>query len=223
MRLRVAAVTAMMAMMAIMACAAPAFGQTREPRFEISAGALYIGGNDLGGRSADLVQNERGGGAYPVFESDNRVDAAPAFEARFGWRFGTRLTVEGGAFMSRPQLTARLTSDVENAPDATIVEDLSLYIFDAAAIVAFGRPEWRVTPFVRAGAGYVRQLHEDNVLVETGQAYHAGGGVTAWFGRGYRRMGLRLDARVYVLQGDVDLGASDRTVPAGGAAFVFAF
>jgi hypothetical protein len=219
MRLRVAA-----ALATLLAWVAPAFGQTRgEPRFEVSAGALFAGGNDLGNLSADLVENQTGGGAYPLFETDTRLGAAPAIEGRFGWRLTPRFTVEGGAFMSRPELSSRLTSDVEGAPDATVAEDLSLYIFDAAVIVAFGPPASSVTPFARAGVGYVRQLHEDNVLVETGVAYHVGGGATFWLGQRVRRMGVRVDARVLLLQGDVDLGNSGRTVPAGGAAFVFAF
>jgi hypothetical protein len=197
--------------------------QSREPRFEISGGAWFAGGHDLVGSSADLLPNQTGGGAYPVFKAETRQDGAPGFEARLGWRVTPRFIIEGGVFLSRPQLSSRLTADVEGAPDATIVEDLSLYIFDAAVLVPLGgTSDGRLTPFLRVGAGYVRQLHEDNVLVETGQAYHAGGGLTAWFGQG-RRAGVRVDARIYLLQGGVDLGTSTRTMAAGGGAFVFAF
>jgi hypothetical protein len=76
---------------------------------------------------------------------------------------------------------------------------------------------------LRAGAGYLRELHEENVLVETGQAYHVGGGATVWFGQRPQRAGLRLDARLYVLDGGIDLGTSTRTMATGGASMVFTF
>jgi hypothetical protein len=213
---------AAVSLLTLLLCSAPVHGQTRNPRFEISAGGLFAGGHDLTSTSADLVRNQQGGGDFPVFQSETRMDSAPALEGRVGWRLTSRLTIEGGVFFSRPQLTSRLTDDIEDAPDATIVEDLSLYIFDAAVLIPLGATDSRFSPFVRAGAGYLRQLHEGNVLVETGQAYHVGGGLTAWLGRS-TRLGLRMDARVYLLQGGVDLGESSRTMAAGGAGMVFAF
>lgn len=193
------------------------------PRFEISAGGMLAGGHDFGQTSADIVRNQVGGGGYQMFKAETRMDSASALESRLGWKLTPRFTVEGGVFLSRPQLVARLSGDVEGAPDLTAVEDLSLYIFEGAINIALGDPRrGRITPFARLGVGYVRQLHEDNLLVETGQAYHAGGGVTTWFGQG-RRAGLRLDARIYFLQGGVDLGTSSRNMAAGGGAFVFVF
>jgi hypothetical protein len=202
---------------------APASAQPREPRVELSAGGLFAGGYDLTSSSADIVRNEPGGGAYPVFDTDTRAESAPAFEARAGWRFAPRFTLEGGVLVGRPRLSSRLSGDVEGAPDATISEDVSQYIIDGAILATLGSLNGgRVVPFVRLGAGYLRELHEDNMLVETGQAYHAGGGLTAWLGAN-QRIGLRVDGRVYFLQGGIDLGKSSRTMAAGGGALVFAF
>jgi hypothetical protein len=207
----------------VLAWVAPASAQPRDPRLEVSAGGLFAGGYDLVSSSADLVTNQAGGGAYTVFDADTRAESAPAFEARAGWRLTERFTLEGGALVGRPRLASRLSSDVEGAPDATIYEDVSQYIIDAAVTAALGSlGGGRVTPFVRVGAGYLRELHEDNMLVETGQAYHAGGGLTAWFGAS-RRLGVRFDGRIYLLQGGIDLGTSSRTMAAGGGALVFAF
>jgi len=216
------AVAAAAMVCAIGGSAAPAAGQTRAPRLEISAGALFAGGYDLAGPDANITGNQTGGSDYTLFRSSTRVDAAGALEARAGWRLSRRFVVEGGVFASRPRLSARLTSDVEGIPDTTIAEDLSLYIFDAAILVNFGTRTGRAVPFVRAGVGYLRELHEDNVLVETGLAYHVGGGATFWLGR-RGRTGVRVDARVYVLRDGIDLDNGSRTVPAAGAAFVFAF
>ena len=38
----------------------------------------------------------------------------------------------------------------------------------------------RARPYLLAGGAYLRQLHEDQVLVETGQAWTAGAGLRLW-------------------------------------------
>jgi hypothetical protein len=98
-------------------------------------------------------------------------------------------------------------------------------VFDGAVVAHLGGLAFaggRGVPFLRAGAGYLRELYEDNVLVETGRAYHAGGGLTLWFGDG-RRIALRADGRVYVFDGGADLETGTRVAPAGGASLVVAF
>lgn len=195
----------------------------REPRIEISGGVLFVGGYSGGEKSADITANQTGGGPYTLFKSRSRIDSAPAIEARLGWRLSRVFTIEGGVFTARPQLTTRLTADVENAVDTTASEDLSVYIIDAAVLVNFvSKPEARVVPFARAGAGYVRELHEDNALVKTGSGFHAGGGVTIWF-NGRQTVGVRGDARVYVINGGIDLDGGTRTQGAGGGSIVVAF
>jgi hypothetical protein len=199
-----------------------AAAQTAAPRLEVSGGILYLTAQELGEQNADLTRNQIGGEPFTLFQSETRIGAAPGFEARIGWRLTRAFAVEGGVLLSRPQLTARLSSDVEGIPDVTVEEDLALYIFDGAVSVHFGPAGGAVVPFVRGGVGYVRELHEGNALLETGLAYHAGGGATFWFGD-RRRAGVRIDARLIVLDGGADLGNGARTVGAGGAAFVVAF
>lgn len=204
---------------------APASAQakpSRPPRFEVSAGGLFVGGYTGGQKDADLISNQTGGPPYTLFKSESRIESSAGIEARVGVRLSRMFTVEGGVFTSRPQLSTRLTGDVEGAPDATVSEDLSVYVIDAALMATFGKPGSAVTPFVRAGAGYLRELHEDNALVKTGQAYHFGGGVTFWLNP-RRTIGARADARVYVMRGGIDLDGGTRTQAAGGGAVVFAF
>ena len=43
----------------------------------------------------------------------------------------------------------------------------------------------RTRLYLLAGGGYLRQLHEDNVLVETGATGHAGGGARVWLAGGH--------------------------------------
>lgn len=203
----------------------PARAQARQPRFELSAGGVYGTGYDLGQEDANLIANP-GGGPYTLFESQTRADGGPGAEARIGFRLTPRLMIEGGALWLRPRLASRLTADLESAPDLTIREDLSRYIFDAALVATVGSfGGGRAMPFVRAGAGYLRDLHEGNVLVEEGQAYHVGGGVTLWLGgaTSRRRLALRLDARAYILDGGIDLGAGTRVMGIGGGSLVYSF
>jgi hypothetical protein len=197
--------------------------QPRTPNLEISVGALFVGGFAAGEKNADITANQTGGAPYTLFKSSSRIESAPAFEARVGFRISRLFTVEAGAFTGRPQLSTRLSADLEGAPDITASEDLSVYIIDAAILTNLSsKPGARVVPFVRAGAGYVRELHEANALVKTGRAFHAGGGITMWLNR-RQTIGARADARVYLISGGIDLDGGTRTQGAGSGAVVFAF
>lgn len=205
------------------AVSAQTFGRPQEPKLEISVGALFVGGFSGGEQNADITANQSGGAPYTLFKSRSRIDSAPAFEARLGWRLSRLFTIEGGVFIARPQLSTRLSADVESAPEITASEDLSVYIIDGAVLVSLtSKPQARVVPFLRAGYGYVRELHEDNALVETGSGFHAGGGITMWLNP-RQTLGVRADARVYVITGGIDLDGGTRTQGAGGASVVFAF
>jgi hypothetical protein len=68
---------------------------------------------------------------------------------------------------------------------------------------------WRLgdhaTPFVSAGAGYLRALHEDRVLVDEGALWHLGGGIDLVLRPSQSRaLGVRLDARAVFQRGIVD-------------------
>ena len=49
-------------------------------------------------------------------------------------------------------------------PTSTIEENLSQYLFDGSALWHFG--SGRAVPFVFGGAGYMRELHDADALVE---------------------------------------------------------
>lgn len=211
------------ALAAIILLLAPinAAAQRPEPRFELSGGGLFVGGYSLGSKDADLVTNQTGGPPYALFQADTDVDSTFGFEARVGVRLSRFFVAEGGILASRPRMATRLRSDVEGAPDTTATQDLSMYIIDGAILARFGTG--RLRPFVRVGAGYLRELHNDNSLVETGTAFHAGGGATFWLSEKRRRFGVRADARVYILRDGISLGDGSRTIGAGGAGVVFGF
>ena len=73
-----------------------------------------------------------------------------------------------------------------------------------------------LAPFVSGGAGYLRQLHEDRTLVETGQLYYAGGGARLWLRGGHDRtrpIGVRGEFRFTVRRQGIDFADKTRAYP----------
>lgn len=191
---------------------ASAIAQTAEPAIEVSIGGLWNGGYSLGARPATLTRNEPGGSPYVLFDTESRIASGAGLEARLGWRLGRSVSVEAGGSWSRAGLTTHLSGDVEDAPDLDSTEQFTQYVIDGAVVVHLTRLAFggrRGVPFVEAGAGYLRQLYEGNTLVETGAVYHAGGGVHVWLrstpAGWLKRLGVRVDGRVTVRTGGIDL------------------
>jgi hypothetical protein len=66
------------------------------------------------------------------------------------------------------------------------------------------------------GGGYLRQLHEGQLGVDTGSTLHAGGGVHYWMrgATGRRRpFGARAEARVVHRRGGIEFEGKGRTYP----------
>jgi hypothetical protein len=189
-------------------------------RLEVAFGTSWAGGYSLGSRDANLVRNQSPS-PYPLFTTENDLTHAIGLESRVGWRLFRTVTVEGSASWSRPRLESHVTADAEGAPAVTAIETLSQYTIDGSAVVRLTR--WRLgargVPFVLGGAGYVRQLHERDVFAQSGMQYHAGGGVKYGLAQrdtGFvRDVGLRLDGRLYVRRGGVDLDAARPWRPIG--------
>jgi hypothetical protein len=174
-------------------------------RFEASVGGLWLGGAELGAGDAELRRNNIPTSEFPLFSAGTRMDAAPGFDGRVAFWLTRALAVEAGFVMTRPVVRTRISDDAEDAEALTVEEDLDQYFVEAAGVLLLDRFRIgdRTIPFVSGGAGYLRQLHEGRVLVETGQVYHLGGGLRHWLrvrDRGFlRAAGLRLDARAYFL------------------------
>jgi hypothetical protein len=173
------------------------------PRFELAAGAAWLGGYGLGQRDATLTESGAPtGGRFVLFRTTSDIGAAPGLDARFGVRVTRRVTADVGVLYSRPELTTVITGDVEQAQSFTATGRLSEYVVEGSVRYQLVREtsRRRLLPFVSGGAGYLRQLSDDRTAVETGAVYHAGGGVLAPLRtrqRGaFRQLGLRGDVRV---------------------------
>ena len=188
-------------------------------------GGGLFGGASLDGPDADLRGSSNP--TYRLFASDPRLVNAAMFEARVAWRFARRYAVEGHGMYAGQDLRVSVTADAEGAPSITVAERIDRYIVDVGLVVLLD--ELRVAglePFAVAGAGYLRQLHEET-LVETGHLFHVGAGVKRSFftrrGRFLDGIGVRGDARVYLFGQGI---AGDDSQPpqfAATGSVVFAF
>jgi hypothetical protein len=129
-------------------------------------------------------------------------------EARAGVNLSRRVGIEARFGHTRPELRTSVAEDAEGAPALTIVERIDQYAIDGG--VVFRIDEWRLAglaPFVTAGAGYLRQLHTGQTLVEQGHSYYLGGGVRRAFLARDRHLvkaaGVRADVRLDLLSGGV--------------------
>jgi hypothetical protein len=144
-------------------------------RVQVGVGGGWLGGTVFGEQPADL--RSASGGPYRLFESETDLGSTGSFEARAGILFSRHFGVEGRVEFSKPEFRTLVTSDAEATGSFTTVEKIDHYVFDGGVVVRFA--EWdSVIPFASAGAGYVRQLHEGQALVQTGHLFYVGGGFT---------------------------------------------
>ena len=167
-----------------------------------------MGGARLGDTRADMLTNQvPTGGTSALFTTRTSIAAAPLAEGRVGVRLGGRWVVEAGLSVARPELRVDISADVEGAPGVTATSRLSQYIADGALQYRWhGR---RLTPFVTAGVGYLRQLDEPRTTAETGTVYYGGGGLRLALAPGagglLGSLALRGDARVLWLRQGITL------------------
>jgi len=215
--LALVAVVALVASTPVNAQQAP---ELRDNRLTISAGMMWSGGYDIGDSTAQLRGNGTGGTApsFTLFTADSRVSSATAPELRVGVSLTRRLVVEGGLTVTRPRIGVSIAGDPETAAQELPGEQLQQYLFDGGVTwqlpINFGR---RLAPFVIGGAGYLRQLHEDRTLAETGRIYYAGGGARYWLRGGHgttRPAGLRGEFRMNRRSDGIDFEDQMRTYPA---------
>lgn len=189
---------------------------------EISGGVVWTAGYDAGSRAATESPNSSTGGApLTLFSTSARVTPVTGVEGRAGVYLGARVSAEAAFQFSRPTLRVTLDDDFENAAAQEAVGGLSSYVVGGSVLYHFS--SGRVVPFVMGGAGYLRQLDEDNADVLTGNELHAGGGVKVWFGTGESRLGLRVDARASARSKSAGFEQKRRVLPVVSAGVIYLF
>jgi len=196
---------------------------------EASVGSGLFGASALGTADANLRANDTTVRPFRLFSSDSRFGAAPLLDVRGAYMFNRRFGTEGVFVFARPELRTSVSGDVEGAPALTIVERVDQYFVEGSLVIMFDelRLGRRTVPFVAAGVGYLRQLHEGLTLIEQGHLYHLGGGLKHWLivrdrGR-IKAAGVRVDARLYLLNRGVSFEDRPRPLGAVSGGFVVAF
>jgi hypothetical protein len=222
-------------MVLLFGCAHSAAGQgtTSLPSTKVSfgVGATLAGGHAIGDVTAELRGNAAG--APPPFRllrAESRIDGAAAIDGRVSVALTPAFAVEVGGTYASPQLVVAISEDAEAGEPVSAIEQLSQYAVEVSGILQLARSGWgsRARPYAIAGAGYLRQLHEGRLRLETGGTIHAGGGVQYWLRggpnqRGRRPVGVRFEARVVFRNGGIDFEDQARAYPALSALAFFGF
>ncbi|HKB12756.1 MAG TPA: hypothetical protein VKD69_18965 [Vicinamibacterales bacterium] len=193
-------------------------------RLELSAGAAWLGHESFG--SVDATETTNSGGTFKLFTASSELAAAAGFDARVGVRVAGTLVIEADASFGKPELRATIANDVEGAPGVTAAERVKQYTIGGGA-TWYVPTTSRLVPFAAGGAGYLRQLHERGILVETGRYYEIGGGVVYLLNAGrsgaLKATGVRVDVRANIFQDGVSLDGGTHVAPAIVGSLVFRF
>lgn len=193
--------------------------ELRQHRVTINAGAIVFGGYDIGMSSAKLRGNGTGltPAPFTLLTAGSSFSRATAPELRVGFSVTHRFTIEIGATRGHQKIGVALSGDAEAPAQVIPGEAIEQYLFDANVQwqlpISLGR---RLAPFVTAGGGHLRQLHEDRTFAETGQVYYAGGGARYWLRGGHGRAwpaGLRGEIHMNARRRGIDFEDKMRVFP----------
>ena len=195
---------------------APAF-QPR--RVTASVGAGLLGEYPIGTVDGTLRRNTTGTpSTFTLMRAESEIERATAFEARLAVALSRAFEIEVGGVYAAPQLTVTMSQDAEFDGAASASEKLAHYGFEASGVYLIPRVTFgtRMRPDLIGGGGYVRQLHEGRLRLETGNTIHLGGGLRYWFrggSPGRHAAGARAEARYVRRNGGIEFADSSRAFP----------
>jgi hypothetical protein len=205
-------------LLADVAAAQPALWRPWHP--VISIGGGWTGEEALGTVRAETRATGLGTltpSAFPLFTTESTLEAGPRAELAVAVPVTRTLLVEILGTAARPTLTTAISRDAEGAPATTAAEDVDDYSVGARVLyevprLAIGN---RARPYLLAGGAYRRQLHEDQVLVDTGQAWTAGAGLRLWLAgaRQGRSLGVTTEVAWQWRTGGISFTDGARGVP----------
>lgn len=153
----------------------------------VAVGGGMRGAEALGARTIETRAVAVGTATPPpftLFRSSSTLDAGGSAEAVLTLPVTPTLAVEVVGTAGRRTLATAITADAEGAPAAEASERIAEYQLGGRVSYLLPVGAWRRgRPFLAAGGAYLRQLHDDNVLVETGQAWSVAGGAHVWLRR----------------------------------------
>jgi hypothetical protein len=184
-----------------------------------SVGAAVLGGYPIGAVDGTLRRNVVGAPSpFTLLRAESEIERAAAFEARVAVALSRTFEIEAGGVYATPQLTVTVSQDAELDGAASASETLAHYAFEVSGVYLIPRVTLgaRMRPYLIGGGGYLRQLHEGRLRLETGSTIHAGGGVRYWLRGGaprQRAAGLRAEARYVRRAGGIEFAGASRAFP----------
>ena len=188
-------------------------------RFTIGGGIVWSGTYEIGDTAAELRGNGIGSNppVFTLFNAQSRITSMVAPEVRVGYSVTRRTALEFSLAYSRPRIAVAISEDAEASSQEMPGEKLEQYVIGGAVTWQLPlRAGNRVSPFVIGGGAFLRQLHEDRTLAETGQLFYAGAGARYFVRGGHgpgRSLGARADARVNFRRNGIDFEDRMRTYP----------
>jgi hypothetical protein len=201
--------------------AAPAY------RLEVGTGLIWMGSDPIGTRTA--TETTGAGGTTSLFNTSSELAGAAGFNGRIGVRLSRSLAAEAEASYLKPQLRIAISGDTEGAAAVTVSETIQQFTIGGNVRWMLPGRRWspRLAPFVLGGGGYMRQLHDQATLLETGHFYQFGAGVETLLkarrrfpGRG---VGARADVRAVVRGKGIAFDGGSKTSPAAGVSVFVRF
>jgi hypothetical protein len=210
---------------------APVF---RPGQIIVSGGGMLDGGHRVGDLTVTIPRNPSGGTApFTLLRAESKLGAAAGFDARVAYALTSAFALEVRGAYASPELGVTISQDDEMDGGAFASERVQQFAVDVSAIyqlpIAVSR---RARAYAIGGGGYLRQLHEGRLLVDTGQTIHVGGGVQYWLrgaaGRqslrpARRALGVRGEVRFVRRFGGIDFEERARSFPTVGALVFVAF
>lgn len=192
---------------------------------EVGGGGAFAQGFDMAARRAELSRGTPGD-RFDLFSTESRLDPAAGGYARLGVFITRAVSVEAGVRYATPTLAIRLFGDAESASDELATATITQYVFEGAVVWHATRAAFaggRALPFLSAGGGHIRELHEGDELLETGRQFHVSAGLKYLSGRGRRSAGLRGEAGVSSREGGVRTEAGRQATPFAMVGVMFLF
>ncbi len=198
------------------------------PVFEVAGG--WTGASDLGRvdattRAASVATATAP--AFRLFTTESELGAAPVAAVAVVLPVSRQWAVAVRAAAGRPTLTTRISNDAEGTPSVEATEAVADYTVDLSVLYQLPRLGGRrARPYLVAGGGYLRQLHEDNALVDTGRTWHGGAGLRWWLRGGdqtTRAVGLTGEVRWVWRSGGIAFEDGARALPAAAVGLFVGF